>query len=385
MPNAKGTRARNGNGSVAWDPQRKLWIGRIRIRGKVSRASAKTQTDCDKKLRDIRDAAEEGRTVPKARYTVAKLMTDWLNAKQADIKPQTWLGYKKKTIYHIIPSWGTRRLADLTPGEITTLLARKVAAGLSPRTASHVRAILRNALAWGITCGLTNRNVAQLAKSPKITPKRIDPLTPEQVGQLMSTLVDDRLEALYLLEIALGLRPGELLGLTWPCVDLAKGTVEIRNTLHYVDHKFLLLPSAKTVDSAATLFAPPYVCDALRQHRIKQDDERLVSSQWNDWDLVFTAPDGSPLTDAALYRDLQHRLVALAIPRHSFYSLRHTSASLLIEQGAEMKDVMEHLRHSQIALSMNTYGHLFESRKRATADRMDAWMRKATPEPLSTA
>ncbi|HUZ78074.1 MAG TPA: site-specific integrase [Chloroflexota bacterium] len=372
------TRARYGTGSIIFEENKKLWKGRIRIKGKVKTVYAKTQREAESKLKAERDAAYVGHLLPPARYTVGKLMSDYLEAKKPPATaPKTWRGYEEKARNHIIPTWGRTALAALTPGQIEKELNAKVASGLSAMSARHIRAILRSALSWGINNGLTHRNVAQQAVGPKVARKKVEPFTPEEVEQITSGLRGDRLEALYLVEIALGLRPGELLGLTWPKVDLNKGTVQIHNTLQHIDGEYRLVPRAKTDESYATMFLPAFAAEALRQHRTRQREENLAATTWrNDWDLVFTTKDGYPIHETILWKHFQELLTRLGLPRRSFYSLRHTSASLLIHGGAEMRDVMEHLRHSQISLTANTYTHLYESRKRATAQRMDDLLKR---------
>jgi site-specific recombinase XerD len=85
---------------------------------------------------------------------------------------------------------------------------------------------------------------------------------------------------------------------------------------------------------------------------------------------VFTAAGGRPLHPAVATHQFQRALARLGIEKRRHYDLRHTTASLLIDQGAELRDVMEQLGHSQIALTANSYGHMFVDRKKKLATAM---------------
>src|SRR5690348_13135867 len=101
---------------------------------------------------------------------------------------------------------------------------------------------------------------------------------------------------------------------------------------------------------------PSFAEDALVHHRERQEFEKKAveksKQQWaNDWDLVFTTKSGAPLNSSVVCHQFQKLLAKAGLPKKRFYDLRHTSASLLFDAGADMLDVKEHLRHSQITLT----------------------------------
>ena len=95
---------------------------------------------------------------------------------------------------------------------------------------------------------------------------------------------------------------------------------------------------------------------------------------------MFTTKDGHPIHSSTATHSFQRALVRLEIEKRRHYDLRHSTASLLIDQGAELRDVMEQLGHSQIALTANTYGHIFMDRKRKLADAMGGLFPSSTAE-----
>jgi integrase len=118
---------------------------------------------------------------------------------------------------------------------------------------------------------------------------------------------------------------------------------------------------------------PPTVCRALRSHRARQLEERLVAGPlWQESDLVFTSSVGTPLDSRNVTRRFQAALERAGMPRLRFHDLRHTAASLMLAHGVPARVVMETLGHSQISLTMNTYSHVVPALQRDAADRMEA-------------
>ena len=204
---------------------------------------------------------------------------------------------------------------------------------------------------------------------------RIEPkvLTPGEARQLLDAARGDRLEALYSVALALGLRQGEALGLKWSDIDLDAGVLRVRRAAQRIPHQGTRLVEAKTVRSRRALVMPPVVISALRSHRARQNLERLAAGErWIDNDLVFASMTGT-LSDGPNVTHRFRRLLKTAgLPPMRFHDLRHACASLLLVQGVHPRVVMETLGHSQISLTMNTYSHVLPALQREAADKMEA-------------
>lgn len=242
---------------------------------------------------------------------------------------------------------------------------------LSPRTVQYIYAVLRRALGQALKWNLVARNVATLVDPPRVRRPEVQPLSPEEARQLLTKVEGDRLAALYSVALALGLRQGEALGLRWRDVDLEAGTLAIRNALQRVDGK-LQFVDPKTSKSRRTVALPEVAVAALRTHRVRQYQERLVAgTRWHDTGLVFTTSIGSGLDGRNVTRQFQKLLKDLGLPRQRFHDLRHTCASLLLAQGVHPRVVMDILGHSQIKLTMDTYSHVIPQLQRDAAGRIN--------------
>jgi integrase len=113
-------------------------------------------------------------------------------------------------------------------GVADSVVSNNMFTGLSPRTVAYIRTVLRIALNRALKWGLVARNVAALTDPPRQERTERQPLTPEQARTFLKAVEGDRLEALYRVGLALGLRLGEALGLRWEDVDLDTGTLRIR-------------------------------------------------------------------------------------------------------------------------------------------------------------
>jgi integrase len=212
-------------------------------------------------------------------------------------------------------------------------------------------------------------------------------LSSEQARSFLDAVQGDRLEALYTVAIALGLRQGEILGLRWIDVDFDAGTITVARALQRVGGRLMFVPP-KSARSLRTVSMPTTLVAALRAHRARQLQERLAAGpDWNPDDLVFTSSTGTPLDSRNVTRRFQAALERAGLPRMRFHDARHTCATLLLAQGVQPRVVMETLGHSQISLTMNTYAHVIPELQREAADRMEAVLAgdetTSTPEPVA--
>jgi integrase len=164
---------------------------------------------------------------------------------------------------HLIPTLGKKRIDRLTPQDIRRVLTAKREAGLSVRMVQYIHAVLRNALQNAVREELIARNVAKLVQVETPDYDTGKGLTLPQARALLAAVKPTRWHGIYVLALMLGLRRGELLGLRWSDVDLAAGTLTVRNNL-VRDGGELRMQAPKTRKSCRALPLPPPVLAALR-------------------------------------------------------------------------------------------------------------------------
>src|SRR5664280_2253191 len=209
------------------------------------------------------------------RLTVGAFLEAWLTeVARVTVRPRTYVSYRYVVGVHLAPALGDLALAALSPADVQAFLNAKSASGLSPRTVGYLRGVLRGALGHAERTDLVTRNVARLARPPRIPRRRVSPLSVEQVRTFVAAIAGDRLEALYLVALGVGLRQGEILGLRWPDVDLEGGTLTVRHALARIEGR-LVLVEPKSITSRRVVPLPAFVHDALVAHRDRQATEPL--------------------------------------------------------------------------------------------------------------
>jgi integrase len=270
-----------------------------------------------------------------------------------------------------VPTLGRAELVELSPQQVQEMLNQKFHDGLSAKTVQSIRGVLRTALNEAMRWDLLGRNVAALARPPRSQPKPISPFTPDQARRLLTAARNDRLGALYAVALAMGLRQGEALGLTWDRVDFDNGLIRVERQLQRRDGG-LQLVDLKTRQSVRTLPMPHSIAENLKQHRAGQGKERdLAGKRWRETGLVFTTTIGTGLDGPNVTKGFQRLLRSAGLERRRFHDLRHSCATLLLIQNVQPRVVMEILGHSQISLTMNTYSHVLPGLKRDAAATME--------------
>ncbi|MEU7385009.1 site-specific integrase, partial [Streptomyces sp. NPDC042207] len=166
-----------------------------------------------------------------------------------------------------------------------------------------------------------------------------------------------------------GLRKGELLGLRWEDLDLAGGTANIRRTLQRTNSGGLTPLPTKTKSSERRIALPTPCLRSLEQHRDRQFQEReAAGAGWEDSGYVFTRPDGAPIEGSTLTRHFNTLLRQARLRRIRFHDLRHSAATLLLEQGVELIVIKELLGHAHIGVTATVYAHV---RLRLQRDAID--------------
>ena len=273
-----------------------------------------------------------------------------------------------------MPELGRIRLPKLDPEAVQSYVNRKQAGGLSPYTVRNHHAVLRRALAQAEKWGLVARNVARLVSPPRIPREEVQPLTPEQARSFLRAVTGHRLKPLYQTAMTLGLRQGEVLGMTWSALDLEEGSVRVERTLQRYDREYHL-SEVKTVRSRRTLGLPMQLVEAMSAHRRQQLAERLrAGPSWtgNDWDLVFTTKAGAPLYGPDVTRAFQASVAAAGLPKQRFHDLRHCAASLMLSEGVPLRVAQEVLGHSTIAITADIYSHVLPAATRDATERVGA-------------
>jgi integrase len=356
-----------------------------------------SQREVRQKLDTLRRQQDVGIVVGTRRgVTVGQYLESWVAGMLTEqvaagvIRPRTKEHYSDMAERLIVPYIGRYRLEDLRPPQLRTWIAElrgktsQRGRPLSARTIQMAHATLRRALNDALRDELIPRNPALLVQPGKLPRSNIAPLTLAEAKALLATASTDRLYALWLVLMSLGLRRGESLALRWSDFDFEARTVRISRSLQ---RRRTEDPSArgryrgelveeppKTEGSIRVLALPQSLLDVLKQHRARQGRQRLAAVFWADPDLLFTTSAGTAIDPQNIYKAWHDLCDRAEVRRCRPHDLRHTAASFLLLQGADMRTVMDQLGHTRMATTSDLYTHVLDEVKRDAANRMDALM-----------
>ncbi|WP_193457913.1 MULTISPECIES: tyrosine-type recombinase/integrase [Streptomyces albogriseolus group] len=403
MVGMSGKRA-NGEGSIY--PYKNGYAAYVWVTkpdGKRARkyAYGKTREEVHEKWLNLHAEAKRG-PVATRHPTVGAFLSYWLDSVvKPNLAPLSYVSYEGSVRLYIAPHLGSKRLDRLTVRDVrewVTKLStvcqccaqskdakreprrrRCCAVGEccesypSRRVVQAARDALRAALTHAVAEELINKNVASLVKVPKPRRRRIKPWSVAEASQFLTDAAarDDHLFAAWVLVLCLGLRRGEVLGLTWKSVEFQRGEL-------YVDHQIqragrqILHRETKTEDSDDFLPLPALCLKALRMRRAQQIGDRKAAGElWqNSHDLVFTTKYGTPIEPGNLTRMFALRARRAGLREIPLRNTRHTCSSLLVALKVHPKVAQRILRHSQIAMTMEVYAEASEEEVRAAIGKL---------------
>ncbi len=350
------------------------WTAETTNGPKVRYKYGKTQAEAiGKRLGEMKKEAN-GLAFEAGTTTVGEFLDRWIeDSVKGNVSPRTFDNYRSQVRRHIKPALGSVKLAKLGAARIQALYRSKLDAGLSPASVRYVHAVLSRALKQALRWGLVPRNVAEDVDPPVPVQKESKTLSPREAKAMLREARKDRLEALYVLAVTLGLRQGELLGLRWEDVDLDTGRLKVNRQLQRMrDGSGLKLVPTKTRKGRSIKLGRGDVA-VLEAHRERQAKEKRRScGLYEDRNLVFATEIGTPL-DASnvVRRSFKPLLKAAGLPNIRFHDLRHTCATLLFGKGLHPKIVQERLGHSSISVTMDVYSAFLPDTQEKAADAMD--------------
>jgi integrase len=306
--------------------------------------------------------------------TVGEFLLEWLDSVDT-VKINTRISYEGIVRNHLIPSLGSIKLQELEPREIQRMLNELNNKGLSTRTQRYVLTVLRMALKHARVLRLLESNPSEGLKLTKPKKDEIVPLDVEQVSRLLTAAKADRqLYLALLLAISTGARAGEIWAIEWEDIDFGKATLRIRHTLN---RRTKELTHPKTESSIRTVALTEKAMSALRQYKEEQARQRTKATEWHDsYDLVFRTSIGTPIDHSHfIQRKFNPLLESLnnegGFPKIRFHDLRNTAATLLLNEGENIKVIAEMLGHKDASMTADVYSHSLPNMQREAAKKMN--------------
>ena len=379
-------RRANGEGSIRkrkdgrWEGR--YTAGRDPVTGRTiyKNVLGKTQAEVKAKLKSAieKSGVQSLRT---ERYTVGQWLDAWMeNYAKLQIRASSYKTYQGFVENHIKPTLGNVPLEKLTAmdlqrlykhllesGRVECTESRNKPKGLSVPLPSDDKAALLRAgavrninqmISSALNCAVEQRlipsNPTKGCVLPKLERKEMKILPPESLGTFFEEARRSGVFELYYIDLATGLRRGELLGLKWSDVDLEKGIIYVRRQI--------LRQNGEVVE------APLKTKNSYRNIAIGVDAIKVLKGMEQKDEYVFPSPYGGPMSPDSVLHMLQRVLKRAGLERIRFHDLRHTFSVLALQNGVDVKTLSAMLGHYSVGFTLDTYAHVTTSMQKQAAN-----------------
>lgn len=298
-------------------------------------------------------------------------LDEWLAYKKMTIKQITYDKYNMLISKHISPYLGNLQLSKIAPLNITSFYTHLKDEKKLKNSIADIHGLLYNILDQAFKWDYIQKNIMSLVDKPSTNKKEIEVWSKKESRLFLQEAKSSRHYIAFLLALTTGMRQGEILGLRWKDIDFEKGTITIVQTLSH-DGK-VIQSHTKTANSVRSISIDRQTLRELASHKKGILEEKLkVLLAYENNDLVICTTMGSPIGPRNLIRTFFDKIEKAKIKKIRFHDLRHTHATLLLQQGVNPKIVAERLGHADVRTTLDTYSHLLPNMQKDTANQFGA-------------
>jgi integrase len=322
-----------------------------------------TKAKAKEAMREIEDQLAKGIYLPDKKIPIfSKVAEDWLEYKRPNVRQSTLKMYKGHLKHHF-QDVDNIKVNRITMAKVERFIADKQTNDMNLTTLRKLIVTFNQVMNYAVRHKYISHNPVRDAERPKgqggEEKEQITILTPSEINAFLEAEKDQKYLTLFMLAIFSGARQGELLGLKWTDIDWFNNQIHIQRTFN---NGAWYKPKSKT--STRKIDLGPSMIAALKKWKMAcPPDEN---------DLVFPNEAGNPMNHGNLLkRHFYPALKAAECPKIRFHDLRHTYASLLIEQGENIKYIQSQLGHASPTVTLNVYAHLMKPINQEAACRLE--------------
>lgn len=329
-------------------------IGRDPVSARRRRRSVTvhgSRADAERELERIEQAVADGSAATGGRLTVAGFYAGWIDDVRVGVEPGTVRAYREKMETYVLPVIGSQRMTSIRGSQLTAIYRGMMDRGLSGRTALHAHTVAHRFFRDAQQSGVVARNPVDDAQRPQADRYVFRTWSVEDVRRFLDELPDDRWRDVWIMAVSLGTRRGELLGLEWQWVR--PGRVFINQT---VNGDGVIRPKPKRAASRRWVSIDPATEAAIGRLRATVADERaFYEGDYQDNGLVVCWEDGRPIRGQQFSKWFRAHRRRLGLPKIRLHDLRHTWATIALENDVPAKVVQDRLGHRSVSITLDMY------------------------------
>ncbi len=308
----------------------------------------------------------------------------YINIHSDSLSPQTAKFYKNVIERIIKPSLGHMKLNSIRPIHAQQFIQMLSGEGsridgkgetLSPSTVKRYFTVLKSIMSTAYKLELIDRNPTDTAKldMPEEEEAEIQIFSKEEITHLLSCLDTEPIMFQIFVHMAIvtGCRRGELVALKWDSINFQEGEITVKLSNYKLTGEDIKSKAPKTKKSYRTMAIPQYLVEMLRKYHAEQEREkRRLGDKWVGGGWLFTQWNGKPMNPQTPTKQFSKFLEKNGIPHRKLHALRHTSATLLLSSGTNIKNVASRLGHTQLSTT-NRYVHAVQDADKAAAQTFE--------------
>ncbi len=348
---------------------------------------AKSDREAEKELAKFVAEVEGNSYIEPSKITLKSFCEKWLiEYANTNLEHKTKYEYSRMLELRIIPALGHIQLSKFKPIHLVEFYSNLQEDGirldgrgqkLSNKTILHYHRLIKVILGTAVKWQLISTNPADNVDPPKVKKKEAEYYDEDEVLKMVKALEEEELKykVSIMITIASGLRLGELMGLKWDNIDFENNTIDIEQANQYLPGQGTFTKDPKNETSKRIISIPIPVMELLDKYRLEQIEKRLkCGDKWVDTDFIFTQWNGLPMHPSTPSKWFAKFLKKHELRKITFHQLRHTSATILINAGLNIRALSSRLGHSNTSTTLNIYSHALKSADKTAADKMDEIM-----------
>lgn len=355
-------------------------------RNRIYKTVNGTKKQAEKTMRTMMEELEGQTYVKENKLTVGEWTMKWFSMYLKNLSPTTLQGYEYQIKNYVLPD----RIASIYIQDLTTSDVQKWINKLSEESpVSHkamsgksVKNIYHNlsaAMDKAVELDLVKKNVCKYVNLPKVTRYQAEVYDEKEIEKLILAAEGTDMELLIMIDVSLGLRRGELLGLKWKHIDfenklvhIEENMVEVKST---VDSTRTITKAPKSQSGNRVIPISDSLCTYLKNAKKQYLEQMMKSGRlWSNEGYVICQPDGKPYKPASISKKFNKFLKDNNLKHIRLHDIRHTNATLMLKEGISPKVAQMRLGHSDFSTTMNIYSHVLKSVETSAAETIETFI-----------